>query len=109
MPDRSADPSAPLLLLGRRTPLARAGTALADVPVHRLLAPILQRLVTETGLAPESAADVVMGNAVGAGGCSASYLRNHSFMTLVAAVFSLRRGGKSDMSAIARRVRVIIQ
>lgn len=68
MPDRSADPSAPLLLLGRRTPLARAGTALADVPVHRLLAPILQRLVTETGLAPESVADVVMGNAVGAGG-----------------------------------------
>ena len=58
MPDRSADPSAPLLLLGRRTPLARAGTALADVPVHRLLAPILQRLVTETGLAPESVADV---------------------------------------------------
>lgn len=68
MPDRSADPSAPLLLLGRRTPLARAGTALSDVPVHRLLAPILQRLVTETGLAPESVADVVMGNAVGAGG-----------------------------------------
>ena len=68
MPDRSADPSAPLLLLGRRTPLARAGTALADVPVHRLLAPILQRLVTETGLASESVADVVMGNAVGAGG-----------------------------------------
>lgn len=68
MPDRSADPSAPLLLLGRRTPLTRAGTALADVPVHRLLAPILQRLVTESGLAPESVADVVMGNAVGAGG-----------------------------------------
>lgn len=68
MPDRSADPSAPLLLLGRRTPLARAGTAVSDVPVHRLLAPILQRLVTETGLAPESVADVVMGNAVGAGG-----------------------------------------
>ena len=68
MPDRSADPSVPLLLLGRRTPLARAGTALSDVPVHRLLAPILQRLVTETGLAPESVADVVMGNAVGAGG-----------------------------------------
>ncbi|MDN5574253.1 MAG: acetyl-CoA C-acyltransferase, partial [Micrococcales bacterium] len=68
MPDRSAEPSAPLVLLGRRTPLTRAGTALADVPVHRLLAPILQRLVTETGLAPESVADVVMGNAVGAGG-----------------------------------------
>lgn len=68
MSGRSAEPSSPLVLLGRRTPLARAGTALADVPVHRLLAPVLQRLVTDSGLAPERVADVVMGNAVGAGG-----------------------------------------
>lgn len=68
MPYRSAEPSAPLVLLGRRTPLARARTALSDVPVHRLLTPVLRRLMTDSGVAPESVADVVMGNAVGAGG-----------------------------------------
>ncbi len=68
MPVPSAEPGAPLLLLGRRTPLARAGTALADVPVHRLLAPVLGALLEQTGLAPERVADVVVGNAVGAGG-----------------------------------------
>nr|WP_313955524.1 thiolase family protein [Kocuria palustris] len=68
MPVVSADPSSPLVVLGRRTPLARAGTALDDVPVHRLLAPVLRRLVEESGLAPEHVVDVVMGNAVGAGG-----------------------------------------
>ncbi|ALU39099.1 acetyl-CoA acetyltransferase [Kocuria flava] len=68
MPVPSTEPGAPLLLLGRRTPLARAGTALAGVPVHRLLAPVLDALLEETGLAPEQVADVVVGNAVGAGG-----------------------------------------
>ncbi|MCD1144612.1 thiolase family protein [Kocuria sp. LUK] len=68
MPVPSAEPGAPLLLLGRRTPLTRAGTALAHVPVHRLLAPVLRALLEETGLAPEQVADIVVGNAVGAGG-----------------------------------------
>lgn len=38
------------------------------MPVHRLLAPVLGALLEETGLAPERVADVVVGNAVGAGG-----------------------------------------
>lgn len=64
----SADPPAPILLLGRRTPLARAGTLLEGVPVHRLLAPVFRSLVEDSGLDPERLADVVVGNAVGAGG-----------------------------------------
>ncbi|MGQ1839983.1 thiolase family protein [Kocuria turfanensis] len=72
MSGRSAEPAAgaaaPLLLLGRRTPLARAGTLLADVPVHRLLAPVLRRLVEDSGADPGQICDVVVGNAVGAGG-----------------------------------------
>ncbi len=59
---------APVLVLGRRTPLARAGTLLAGVPVHRLMAPVLRALVEDSGLDPERLADVVVGNAVGAGG-----------------------------------------
>ncbi|WP_438612462.1 thiolase family protein [Kocuria arenosa] len=63
---RSAD--APVLVLGRRTPLARAGTLLDGVPVHRLLAPVLRCLLEDSGLDPAQVADVVVGNAVGAGG-----------------------------------------
>lgn len=64
----SADPAAPVLVLGRRTPLARAGTLLDTVPVHQLLAPVLRSLLEDSGLAPARVADVVVGNAVGAGG-----------------------------------------
>ncbi|MFE7630402.1 thiolase family protein [Kocuria sp. NPDC057446] len=66
MPVRSAD--APVLVLGRRTPLARGGTLLDGVPVHRLLAPVLRAVLADAGLDPASLADVVVGNAVGAGG-----------------------------------------
>ncbi|MEX5234398.1 thiolase family protein [Kocuria sp. CPCC 205236] len=66
MSARSAD--APVLVLGRRTPLARAGTLLDGVPVHRLLAPVLRCLLEDSGLDPAQVADVVVGNAVGAGG-----------------------------------------
>lgn len=68
MSAHSADPAAPVLVLGRRTPLARAGTVLDGVPVHRLLAPVLRSLLEDSGLDPQQLADVVVGNAVGAGG-----------------------------------------
>lgn len=68
MPASCAEPSVPLLVLGRRTPLARAGGLLDGVPVHRLLAPVLRRLLADSGLDPVQVSDVVMGNAVGAGG-----------------------------------------
>ncbi|MFF0944356.1 thiolase family protein [Kocuria sp. CPCC 205300] len=67
-PGFPADPSAPLLVLGRRTPLARSGTLFDGVPVHRLLAPVLRRLLEDSGLDPAQVSDVVVGNAVGAGG-----------------------------------------
>ncbi|MDQ4500981.1 thiolase family protein [Sinomonas sp. ASV322] len=60
--------SAPLVIAGLRTPLARAGTAFADIPVHRLLAPVLRAVVERTGLPSAQFADVIAGNAVGGGG-----------------------------------------
>jgi acetyl-CoA C-acetyltransferase len=68
---RAAWPSpagAPLVVEGLRTPLARSGTALAGVPVHGLLAPVLSALVDRAGAAAEHLADVVIGNAAGGGG-----------------------------------------
>ncbi|WP_413250803.1 thiolase family protein [Sinomonas flava] len=65
---RLAPDGAPLVVAGRRTPLARAGTLLADVPAHRLLAPVLEALTAAPGLDPGRLADVVVGNAAGGGG-----------------------------------------
>ncbi|MFI7496124.1 thiolase family protein [Kocuria sp. M4R2S49] len=68
MPVSVPSADAPVLVLGRRTPLARAGTLLDGVPVHRLLAPVFRSLLEDSGLDQGRLADVVVGNAVGAGG-----------------------------------------
>lgn len=62
-PDRQ-----PVIIAALRTPVCRTQGALRGVPVHELLAPVLVRLLADTGVAPEDVTDVIMGNAVGAGG-----------------------------------------
>lgn len=69
MRDSSPDArTAPLVVAGLRTPLARAGTSLAGVEVQHLLAPVLRELIERTGVSAESVAEVVVGNAAGGGG-----------------------------------------
>ncbi|WP_260982337.1 thiolase family protein [Arthrobacter sp. U41] len=58
----------PVIIAARRTPICRANGALKAVPAHQLLAPVLRALLADAGAAPESVADVVIGNAVGGGG-----------------------------------------
>jgi acetyl-CoA C-acetyltransferase len=58
----------PVIIAARRTPICRANGALKAVPAHELLAPVLRALLADAGAAPESVADVVIGNAVGGGG-----------------------------------------
>ncbi|HEX9228524.1 MAG TPA: thiolase family protein [Arthrobacter sp.] len=58
----------PVIIAARRTPICRANGALKTVPAHQLLAPVLRALLADAGAAPESVADVVIGNAVGGGG-----------------------------------------
>ena len=65
---RLAPEGAPLVVAGRRTPLARAGTHFADVPVQDLLAPVLRALADAPGVREGLIADVVVGNAAGGGG-----------------------------------------
>ncbi|WP_077488508.1 thiolase family protein [Sinomonas mesophila] len=65
---RPATEGAPLVVAGRRTPLARAGTHFAGVPVQDLLAPVLRALADAPGLGEGQIADVVVGNAAGGGG-----------------------------------------
>jgi acetyl-CoA C-acetyltransferase len=70
----------PVIIAARRTPLCRANGALKHLRAHELLAPVLRSLLSssahetgpgadsEAGIAPGSVTDVVIGNAVGAGG-----------------------------------------
>jgi acetyl-CoA C-acetyltransferase len=69
VPAASRSPEgAPLIVEGLRTPLARAGTELAGVPVHELLGAVLRGVVDRSAVEPRDLADVVVGNAAGGGG-----------------------------------------
>src|SRR6478735_1296448 len=58
----------PVIIAALRTPLCRAHGALKTLPAHELLAPVLHRLLADSGVAPDQVTDVVVGNAVGGGG-----------------------------------------
>lgn len=60
-----------VILAARRTPVVRARGALRDVPVQRLLAPVLVALLEELALSGGVVDDVLIGNAVGGGGNAA--------------------------------------
>jgi acetyl-CoA C-acetyltransferase len=58
----------PVIIAALRTPLCRANGALKQLRAHKLLAPVLSALLTQSGIGPAEVADVVIGNAVGGGG-----------------------------------------
>ena len=58
----------PVIIAALRTPVCRANGALKHLRSHELLAPVLTALLAETGVDAGEVADVVIGNAVGAGG-----------------------------------------
>jgi acetyl-CoA C-acetyltransferase len=57
-----------VIIAALRTPVCRANGALKHLRSHELLAPVLTALLAETGVDAGEIADVVIGNAVGAGG-----------------------------------------
>jgi acetyl-CoA C-acetyltransferase len=62
------DDRQPVIIAALRTPVCRANGALKHLRSHELLAPVLRALLAETAVDPGEVADVVIGNAVGAGG-----------------------------------------
>lgn len=62
------DDRQPVIIAALRTPVCRANGALKHLRSHELLAPVLTSLLDESHVDAAEVADVVIGNAVGAGG-----------------------------------------
>ncbi|WP_236783026.1 thiolase family protein [Arthrobacter sp. QXT-31] len=62
------DERQPVIIAALRTPICRANGALKHLRSHELLAPVFAALLHESGAKAAEVADVVIGNAVGAGG-----------------------------------------
>lgn len=58
----------PVVVAAYRSPIGRAFGSLATVAVEDLLVPIIHRILSETGIAPDTIDDVLVGNAAGGGG-----------------------------------------
>jgi len=58
----------PVIIAALRTPIRRVNGAFRELRAHELLAPVLRGLLTGAGLPSAAVTDVVIGNAVGAGG-----------------------------------------
>lgn len=61
-------PTEPLIVAARRTPVAPRGGAFARLEPHDLAAPCLRAVLADAGLEPDRVDDVLLGNALGAGG-----------------------------------------
>ncbi|MBX4867312.1 thiolase family protein [Rhizobium bangladeshense] len=58
----------PVVVAAYRTPIGRAFGSLSTVAAEDLLAPVIRRILAETGIAPGAIDDVLVGNAAGGGG-----------------------------------------
>ena len=56
------------IVAAKRTAVAPRHGALAALAVHDLAAPLIQAILAETGLAPDSVDDIILGNALYGGG-----------------------------------------
>ncbi|MDP9984190.1 acetyl-CoA C-acetyltransferase [Pseudarthrobacter oxydans] len=101
------DDRQPIIIAARRTPICRAHGALKTLHAHELLAPVLRRLLSDTGVAPASVADVVIGNAVGGGGNVARLAALEAGLPVSVPGLTVDRQCGSGLDAIALASRLV--
>ena len=101
------DDRQPVIIAARRTPICRANGALKTLHAHELLAPVLRRLLGDTGVAPASVADVVIGNAVGGGGNVARLAALEAGLPVSVPGLTVDRQCGSGLDAIALASRLV--
>lgn len=58
----------PLIIAARRSPVAPRGGGLAALAIHQIAAPVISALLADAGIAPGQVGELILGNALGAGG-----------------------------------------
>ncbi|KZS54919.1 acetyl-CoA C-acetyltransferase [Rhizobium sp. BK226] len=97
----------PVVVAAYRTPIGRAFGSLATVAAEDLLAPIIRRIVAETGIAPETIDDVLVGNAAGGGGNIARLAALTAGLPMVVPGMTIDRQCGSGLEAIIMAARLI--
>lgn len=97
----------PVIVAARRSPIGRAGGALAAVELEALAAPVLQALLRDTGLAPKAVDDVLLGNAAGGGGNIARLAALEADLPLCVPGMTIDRQCGSGLAAIVTACQLI--
>ncbi|MBB2674210.1 UNVERIFIED_ORG: acetyl-CoA C-acetyltransferase [Rhizobium esperanzae] len=97
----------PIVIAAYRTPIGRAFGSLATVASEDLLAPIIRRILAETGIAPEAIDDVLVGNAAGGGGNIARLAALSAGLPIAVPGVAIDRQCGSGLEAIILAARLI--
>ncbi|AIC30578.1 acetyl-CoA C-acetyltransferase VraB (plasmid) [Rhizobium etli bv. mimosae str. IE4771] len=97
----------PVVVAAYRTPMGRAFGSLATVASEDLLAPVIRRIVAETGIAPEAIDDVLVGNAAGGGGNIARLAALSAGLPIAVPGVAIDRQCGSGLEAIIMAARLI--
>lgn len=104
----SSDPSRiPVVAAAFRTPIGRVSGSLSAIEPARLAAPLIRRLLAETGLAPEAVDDVILGNAANSAGNLARLAALEAGLPVSVPGMTVDRQCGSGLEAIALAARLV--
>ena len=89
-----------VVIAARRSPVAPRGGALAHLDPHEIAAPVIRACLTDAGLGPDAVDEVIVGNALGAGGNPARVAALAAGLPLRVAGLSIDRQCCSGLDAL---------
>ncbi|AEW98626.1 thiolase family protein [Streptantibioticus cattleyicolor] len=107
MADALSDERRPVVVAARRTPIGRAGGALAGVEVSTLLAAVIRDALADARADPGLVDDVLVGNAVGGGGNPARLAALEAGLPVEVPGVSVDRQCGSGLEAVVLACRLV--
>lgn len=104
----SSDPArVPVIAAAFRTPIGRVNGTLAAIEPASLAAPLIRRILAETGLAPDAVDDVILGNAANSAGNLARLAALEAGLPVSVPGMTVDRQCGSGLEAIALAARFV--
>ncbi|MXN48089.1 acetyl-CoA C-acyltransferase [Shinella kummerowiae] len=104
----SSDPARiPVIAAAFRTPIGRVNGTLAAIEPASLAAPLIRRILAETGLAPDAVDDVILGNAANSAGNLARLAALEAGLPVSVPGMTVDRQCGSGLEAIALAARFV--